>query len=566
MTSVTAGALIVASGCSNPLIPLPEDRGERVPIERLRTVDRFDLSKYVVPVPPEAQRSEPAEIQKPKSRFEGMESLELSLEKVRAATLENNMDLKVALVDPLIADESLRREEAKFEAVFRPGVRYREDDSPTLNTTSSNQQNSLDFSAGVDIPLRSGGRVSVDFNEGMRETNNPFVTLNSSYTSGLAFSVSQPLLRNAGRRANTHSIRIAANDQQIAESQTKLEIIRQVAAADRSYWRLYAALRELVVRQQQYELADAQLQQANRRVRAGDAAEVEVTRAQAGVAERLEAIIISENNILNQQRELKRIINVPGLEMETPVKLLTETQPSPVPYEFDPVSLADQAVANRMEMLELELRIASDISTIEFEKNQALPLFTLDYVYNIQGLGATFNDSHGSLWRNSFEGWSLGLSGEIPLGNEAAKARVQQAILIRLQRLSTKESRRLAIRQEALTAIDAVEAAWQRILAARQSAIAAARTYEAEKRQNEVGARTSTDVLDAATRLADAQSSEIRALSDYQIALVDLSFATGTMLGAAKINWSPWDPRHTPVPLETPEEQKAREAKEASER
>lgn len=559
-------ATLLISGCSNPLIPLPGDRGERVPIERLRSVDRFDLSTYARPAPVEAKPGESGSLQKPKSRFEGMESLDLSLDKVRAATLENNLDLKVALVDPLIADESLRREEAKFEAVFRPGVRYREDDSPTLNTTSSNQQNSLDFSGGVDIPLRSGGRVSVDFAEGMRETNNPFVTLNTSYTSDVAFSVSQPLLRNAGRQANTHSIRVAANEQQISEARTKLEIIRQLAAADRSYWRLYAARRELEVRQQQYELADAQLQQATRRVNAGDAAEIEITRAQAGIAERLEAIIIAENNVLNQQRELKRIINIPGLEMETPVKLVTETQPSPVPYVFDPVSLADQAVANRMEMLELELRIASDLSTIEFEKNQALPLLTLDYVYNIQGLGATFNDSHGSLWRNNFEGWSLGLSGQVPIGNEAAKARVQQAILIRLQRLSTKESRRLAIRQEALTAIDAVEAAWQRILAARQSAIAAARTYEAEKRQNEAGARTSTDVLDAATRLADAQSAEIRALSDYQIALVDLSFATGTMLGAAKINWAPLDPRHPAVPLETPEEEKAREAREASER
>lgn len=562
----TAATLIIASGCSNPLLPLPGDRGERVPIERLRTVDRLDLSTYARPVPADAAPADASAIQKPRSRFEGMQSLDLSLEKVRAATLENNLDLKVALVDPLIADEALRREEAKFEAVFRPGVRYREDDSPTLNTTSSNQQNSLDFSAGVDIPLRSGGRVSVDFDEGMRDTNNPFVTLQSSYTSGVSFSVSQPLLRNAGRRANTYSIRIAANQQQISETRTKLEIIRQLAAADRSYWRLYAARRELEVRQQQYELADAQLQQATRKVRAGDAAEIEITRAQAGVAERLEAIIIAENNILNQQRELKRIINIPGLEMETPVKLVTQTQPAPAPYDFEPGALADQAVANRMEMLELELQLASDLSSIEFEKNQSLPLFTLDYVYNVQGLGATFNDSHGSLWRNNFEGWSLGLSGQVPIGNEAAKARVQQAILTRLQRLSTKESRRLAIRQEALNAIDAVEATWQRILAARQSALAAARAYDGEKRQNEAGARTSTDVLDAATRLADAQSAEIRALADYQIALVDLSFATGTMLGAARIDWAPLDPRHRPVPLETPEEAKAREDREASER
>ncbi len=547
-------ACLAISGCSNPLAPLPGERGDRVPIERLRTIDRFDFDQLARPSTPVPDPQSPgtAVAQRPPSRFDSMTSFDLALDQVRAATLENNLDIRVALVDPVIAGESLRREEAKFEAVFRPNAQFREDDSPTFNTTSTNQQDSVGFGAAVDIPLRTGGRASVDFSQDKRETNNPFVTLNTSYSSAVTFSLSHPLLRNAGHTVNSHSIRIAAQDEQIAEARTKLEVIRQLAAADRSYWRLYAARRELEVRQQQYELAMAQLEQAQRRVRAGDAAEIEVTRAEAGVAERLEAIILAENAVLNQQRELKRIINMPGLEMETAVKLVTATQPAPMPYEFDPAPLADLGVANRMEMLELELRLAQDLSSISFAKNQALPLFSLDYSYSVQGLGATLQNSNGSLWSNNFESWSLGLSGSVPIGNEAAKARVQEAILTRLQRLSTKDARRLAIRQEVLTAIDSAQAAWQRILASRQSAIAAARTYEAEKRQNDAGARTSTDVLDAATRLADAQSAEIRALADYQIALVDLSFATGTLLGASKIDWAPMDPRLPPHGAPTP--------------
>jgi len=65
----------------------------------------------------------------------------------------------------------------------------------------------------------------------------------------------------------------------------------------------------------------------------------------------------------------------------------------------------------------------------------------------------------------------------------------------------------------------------------------AARTLAAEERQFDVGLRTSTDVLDASASLADAQSREVAALSSYQIALVDLAFATGTSLGAAGIRF-----------------------------
>jgi len=65
------------------------------------------------------------------------------------------------------------------------------------------------------------------------------------------------------------------------------------------------------------------------------------------------------------------------------------------------------------------------------------------------------------------------------------------------------------------------------------------RVYEAEKRQFEKGLRTSTDVLDAQTTLANAQLSELSALVEYQVSLVDLAYATGTLLGAAQIEWEP---------------------------
>jgi outer membrane protein TolC len=129
----------------------------------------------------------------------------------------------------------------------------------------------------------------------------------------------------------------------------------------------------------------------------------------------------------------------------------------------------------------------------------------------------------------------------VPIGNEAARSRVHRAILTRLQRLATREQRRLAILQEVYDALDRMDQDWQRILAARQAAILAGRTYEGEQRQFDVGLRTSTDVLDAAARLADAQSQEVRALADYQIAQVDLAFATGTLLGHDRVHWEPID-------------------------
>src|SRR5215211_6079063 len=131
-------------------------------------------------------------------------------------------------------------------------------------------------------------------------------------------------------------------------------------------------------------------------------------------------------------------------------------------------------------MLELELLLTLDESTIDLERNRALPLFTLDYNYNLVGAGRSPGAAF-ELDRNNAENWSIGLAAEVPLGNQAARSRVRRAILERVQRLATRDLRRLAIRQEVHDAVDQVALNWQRILAARNEAALAGRTYEAER-------------------------------------------------------------------------------------
>jgi outer membrane protein TolC len=228
--------------------------------------------------------------------------------------------------------------------------------------------------------------------------------------------------------------------------------------------------------------------------------------------------------------------------MSSKTALVPTTDPRPMYLDLDPVALGAYALDNRMEMLELELRLAIDAATVDFEKNAALPLVTVDYSYNMNGLNSSFGGAFQQVADGTFTGWTVGLNAEIPIGNEAAKARVSRAILTRIQRLATREQRRLAILQEVYDAVDLLNQEWQRIIAARQASILAARTYEGERRQFEVGVRTSTDVLDAAARLADAQSSEVSALADYEIARVDIAFGTGTLLGHVNVLWAPSPP------------------------
>jgi outer membrane protein TolC len=389
------------------------------------------------------------------------------------------------------------------------------------------------------VPLQTGGTIRLDVPMNRLETDNQFSTLNPSYSSDVSASISQPLLRGAGVDANANRIRIAYYDYQISQARTNLEVIRVLAAAERVYWRLYAAREDLKVRKKQYDLAVAQLERARRQVQLGAAAEVEVVRAESGVADTVETIITAENLVRNNQRDLKRIINQPGLEMGDTTVLVTGTLPQPVAFRLDPSRLVKVAVDNRMEMLELELRMAQDTANVAFARNATLPLVTLDYVYGVNGLGPSFNDSFSMVGDKNFEDHRVGLRVEVPLGNEAARSRLRQSVAVRLRTLATRDQQIVAITQEVYNALDQIEANWQRILAARKRVILAARVLDAEVRQFNQQLRTSTDVLNAQTSLADAQSAEIAAITEYQIAQVDIAFATGMLLGQQRVAWEP---------------------------
>jgi outer membrane protein TolC len=211
-------------------------------------------------------------------------------------------------------------------------------------------------------------------------------------------------------------------------------------------------------------------------------------------------------------------------------------------FQLDREQLADAALTNRMEMLELELRLAADAIRVNLARNKALPLFVLDFAYGILDRQGSFGTSWQGMWDFDNSELSVGLRGEIPVTNEAREAQLRRALLARTQRMATRAQRELAVRQEVYDAVDVLDQNWQRILAARQNVMVSGLNYQAELEQFEEGIRTMREVLEVLTELGEAQVREVKAIVAYQIAQIDLAFATGTLLGYAGLDL-------TPVPL-----------------
>jgi outer membrane protein TolC len=80
---------------------------------------------------------------------------------------------------------------------------------------------------------------------------------------------------------------------------------------------------------------------------------------------------------------------------------------------------------------------------------------------------------------------------------------------------------------------------WQRVLSNRVAVVRAQETYEANIREFQLGLITGTELLLTLDQLAEARSALVFSVSDFQNALVDLAFATGTMLGKGGVLWTP---------------------------
>jgi outer membrane protein len=528
----TMAALIVLPACRDPFKTYEDEYDRVTDPETLHTAKLLPLADKVGE-PHQRMKDPPTERD---DMFEGVEELSLSIEQCRAWTLENNLDLRVALISPDIAETFVGEEDARFEAVFRAQASVSDADPGQAEVFRDQFVRPVDINPGIDFPMRTGGTFRLATPYSRRETFSSFRD-DDRYASDIDFSISQPLLRNAGRRTNTHAVRIAALDTQIAQARTKLEVIRQIAAADRAYWLLYEAARRLEIRVQQYEEAWKQLEHASERFEMKVGPEIEVVRARAGVWRRLESIFVAELGVKDAQRTFKRILNIPGVDVDSPTRLILTSEPDPVQYDLNGEDLLAVSLDERVELLELELQVAQDVSTIDFAENQKLPLFTLDYIYRIHGPGDSPGDSAEAAFGWENWGWEVALNAEVPIGNEAAEARVHRAILSRLQRLATRAAREQSIKAEVLGALDNMEMTWQRIGATMETVDAEQRNYEAEQGEYQLGLRNSTDVLDAEDRLAEARIADVVAIVDYQIAQVDLAFATGTLLGAAKVSW-----------------------------
>ena len=132
--------------------------------------------------------------------------------------------------------------------------------------------------------------------------------------------------------------------------------------------------------------------------------------------------------------------------------------------------------------------------------------------------------------------WSVGLQLSYPLGTSSDQAALEQA---RLQVRQTEVQLRqleLNVATEVTTAALQITSIQERIDAATAARELREQQLAVEESRFDVGLVTAFFVVQAQEDLAAAQETELRAILDYQLALIDFERVQRTSLGGAGIS------------------------------
>jgi len=463
-------------------------------------------------------------------------SVEPDLGTVRASALENNLSIQVEPLSIDSAKATLAEARAISDPTLSAALNQRESNQHAAQESIQGRQNTnTSASVGLNMPLGSGDSLDVRL-PWARSSTDAQVGFQNFDSAQLNVTYRSPLTRGRGVKNFERGIRIAQTELDLAVLSTRLSITNTLANAERAYWTWYAAGQAVAVAKERVRLAEDQIARAERRVRAGASAELEVLRAKSGLSSAQEALLNADVNHRSAERALRAAIRRPDLPLGQQGGLTPNTLPDPSVQNLDRDTLVALAKSERAEIAQHQRRLSNLQERLEgAQDNERI---AVDFIAgwgrsNISERG--FEEAFRSI--NNGREWSLGFNATMPLGNLAAEAQTRSARLARLREIRSGASIMDQIEREVLDAADRYESAGERIKAAREELKVTEAALGGEQRQFEAGTVTSRQVLEAAEALAAAQNRMVSALTDLESARIDLAVACGGLLGRDAIDF-----------------------------
>jgi outer membrane protein TolC len=337
-------------------------------------------------------------------------------------------------------------------------------------------------------------------------------------------------LRGFGIDVNRAWIYIYKNNCRISDLAFQRAVRDTILEVEKAYWALVQARRDIVITsrlladfERIYDYLEARRQY--------DVMEVQLAETKADLDFARAEFVQRRATVFDAEDRLIAAMNSPDVTLADNIEIIPEDFPQLTPFVVDRLAEVQTALAQKPEVQEARLRVDNAKIAVGQAKNAELPKLDVNFTYTIQGLAGTADKSFDEVSRHKFVTYYTGVQFEMPIGNRGPRAAHHRA---RFEHAAAKA----ALKAEFENTIFAVNVAARGLTTSYDQIMPAFESTEARERQVEsIIARaerkdiaTLSTELGAHRNLAETRRSLLRVMIAYNVAIIELEKAKGTLL------------------------------------
>lgn len=436
-------------------------------------------------------------------------SIDLSLAEAVALGLRRNYSIRSL---------KLQRVREKFELrvvddMFNPKLKLT--GTHTFARGSSDRSRASDLTPSVSVLGEYGTSLDLSWNQQLKATKNS----GDLNRDGLGLTLTQPLLKGAGKEVTTAPLRLAKLTEQVNQLNVQ-------ASVSQTVYEIIAAYRTLMKSQNQVTLATDALKRAvallevnQLLIVAGRVAQFDVIQIEADIATQELAVEEAKNQLQASRLQLLKLL---ALDLATPVRASDTLHVTPL--EIDQGTALQMAQAKQPHYLATLLQ--SEQAAINLLVAQDRARWDVSWVAGVNQQ----RDQHSINGSNRAWDSYTGLKLEIPIGDMSLRqAKVNARSMLEQQQLLQEEAR-IDLQRQITDAVRGLNTLWRQLGISQRVMDLSRRKLAIEHDKLNAGRSSNFQIISFEADLRAAEDADLSAQISYLDARAQLDLLLGVML------------------------------------
>ena len=452
--------------------------------------------------------------------------LELSLKNYLALVMANNTDIQIQMLTLETPKNAITRAFSTWDPLARASFTAQRStvqstsslDGVAVTSALSSLSQPAQFSYSQTLP--TGASYGVTYSAGKTSTSSKNALYNPSLSSNLAFTVSQPLLKNRGSYVNRLGVMSARSRYRQSEYNLRAQLLTLVNAAENAYWDVVSARESLKVAEGARDVSAAFLKLSEKQLELGALSPLDIYNPQQQLATNELTVSQARFALVQKEDALRKQISIdldPVLR-KLPIVLTESVDIMTASTDVDAEQAVARALANRPDLKSTAQNLDIDDLAIQSARNGLLPNLSLSFNYTAQGVNGNFlptssggglSDALSQMFNFGYPIYGFGVNLTLPIKSHSASADMADAVSNRKRDALNVRTAEQGVRLDILNAVVSLQGSVEQLKLARLARDFAQKNLDAENKKYELGTDINQNVILAQNALVQAESNVV---------------------------------------------------------